>query len=275
LQTFARIGSAYAKKKDLDNALKYNQKSLTEHRTPDTLSKLKEAEKEKAEKDRLAYIDPALSDHAREEGNRLFKAADFAGSVKLYSESIKRNPDDPRGYTNRSAAYTKLLALNEALKDSESAIKVDPKFVKGYIRKSHIRFAMREYDKALEAIGEARAADTENKHSAEISAQERKCLQATIGQQANETDEERLARAARDPEIQNILSDPVMANILQQAQTDPASLQEHLKNPQFKNNLMKLVGAGIVKLGRWIQPGFTSIFVGLVSEFIPVSNLAT
>ena len=72
-RAFGRIGSAYLKKDDLDSAIKFFQKSLTEHRTPDTLAKLKEAEKQKAEKERLAYIDPAKADAAREDGNKAFK----------------------------------------------------------------------------------------------------------------------------------------------------------------------------------------------------------
>lgn len=53
---------------------------------------------------------------------------DFAGAVKSYTESIKRDPSDARGYNNRANAYTKLVAFPEALKDAEQAIKVDPKF---------------------------------------------------------------------------------------------------------------------------------------------------
>jgi stress-induced-phosphoprotein 1 len=88
------------------------------------LTKLKNAEKLQKEAEAKAYENPELSDKARDEGNKLFKGGDYAGSVKLYSEAIKRNPKDARGYTNRAAAYTKLLALAEALKDAEKAIEV-------------------------------------------------------------------------------------------------------------------------------------------------------
>jgi stress-induced-phosphoprotein 1 len=127
-KALGRIGSAYAKKDDLPNAIKFYQKSLTEHRTPDVLTKLRDAERAKAESDRRAYIDPTKAAEAREEGNKLFKSGDFVGAVKLYSECVKRDPEDPKGWTNRAAAYQKLAALPEALKDAEKAIEVDPKY---------------------------------------------------------------------------------------------------------------------------------------------------
>ena len=129
-KAYGRIGSAYQRKGDMDSAVKFFNKSLTEHRTPDILNKLRDVERLKVETDRQAYIDPEKSHAAREEGNVQFKGGDFAGAVKSYTESIKRDPNDPRGYNNRALCYTKLAALPEALKDVEEAIKVDPKFGK-------------------------------------------------------------------------------------------------------------------------------------------------
>ena len=121
--------------------------------------------------------------------------------MKAYTEAIKRDPKDPRGYNNRANAYTKLAALPEALKDAEEAIKVDPKFVKAYIRKSHVLFAMRDYAKAMEALQQAEDEDEEKKHVKEIQDQMFKCQQAMLSQREGESEEETLQRAMRDPEV--------------------------------------------------------------------------
>ncbi|KAK0467907.1 activator of Hsp70 and Hsp90 chaperone [Desarmillaria tabescens] len=246
-KAYGRTGTAYSKKGDLPSAIKFYEKSLTEHRTPDILNKLREAERAKAEMDRQAYIDPEKSHIAREEGNNQFKSGDFAGAVKSYTESIKRDPSDARGYNNRAAAYTKLVALPDALKDANEAIKIDPSFVKAYIRKSNILFSMRDYTKALEAVQEATDHDTERKHSGEISQQEMKIQQAIWNQRGNETQEETLERAMRDPEVAGIMNDPIMQQILQQAQSDPQALQDHMKNPVVRGKIQKLINAGIIR----------------------------
>jgi len=123
-----RIGSSYVKLDNLAEAIKYFQKSLTEHRTPDILAKLNEAEKEKKRRDREAYIDPAKAEEEREKGNTFFKAGDWPEAIKCYTEAIARLPTDPRAYTNRAAAYIKLMAFPEADRDLEEAIKLDPNY---------------------------------------------------------------------------------------------------------------------------------------------------
>ena len=103
---------------DYGSAIEYFQRSLTEHRTPDILAKLRDAEKTKEEMDRKAYIDPQKADEAREQGNTFFKAGNFPEAVKAYTEAIKRAPEDARGYGNRAAAYIKLASFPEAIKVS-------------------------------------------------------------------------------------------------------------------------------------------------------------
>ena len=41
-----------------------------------------------------------------------------------------------------------------------------------------------------------------------------------------------------------ILQDPVMQSILQQAKGDPAALQDHMKNPDIRTKIQKLIMAG-------------------------------
>ncbi|KAF7354925.1 Protein kinase domain-containing protein [Mycena sanguinolenta] len=171
-KAYGYIGSCFERKGDLASAIKYFRKSLLEHHTPDILTKLQDVERIKAAVDKAAYMDPAT---AREEGNVQFKAGDFASAVKSYTESIKRDPHDARGYNNRAAAYKKLAAFSEALKDVNQAVKIDPTFTKAYIRKSSILYAMGDYARAIEVAQEAEHHDPEHKHAREIMALKTKC----------------------------------------------------------------------------------------------------
>lgn len=46
---------------------------MSEHRNPEILKKKKEIEKEIQEKERLAYINPEISEQEKVKGNELFK----------------------------------------------------------------------------------------------------------------------------------------------------------------------------------------------------------
>ncbi|KAF9973460.1 Hsp90 cochaperone [Actinomortierella ambigua] len=249
-KALGRIGTAYTKLNNLPEAIKYFNKSLTEHRTPDILAKLKDAEKAKAAADREAYRDVNKSAEARERGNALFKAHDYAGAVKEYTEAIKRDDTDPRAYSNRAQCYIKLMAIHEASKDAEMCLKLDPKFVKGYIRKAAVQFIKKEYEECLETCQQAREVDVDRKNAAEIDQQIQKVyreMNSSFQRRAGESDEEVLKRAQQDPEIQRLLTDPAMRAILQQMQEDPQAAQAHMRNPKVAANIRKLVSAGIIR----------------------------
>ncbi|KAH9828495.1 heat shock protein sti1 [Teratosphaeria destructans] len=249
-KAFGRMGSAYEKKGDLANAVEYYQRSLTEHRTPDILAKLRAAEKAKIKAERDAYLDPAKAEEARELGNQKFKESDWPAAVEAYTEMIKRAPEDARGYSNRAACLIKLLTFPSAVQDCDEAIKRDPTFIRAYLRKAQALIAMKEYNKAIDVLNEASRHDADGKNAREIEQNIQKALAAQFSAHEGETEEEAQARIQRDPDIMAILQDPVMQSILQQAKGDPAALQDHMKNPQIKANINKLIAAGVIKLGR-------------------------
>lgn len=249
-KAFGRIGTAYYKMNDLAKAIEYYNHSLTEHRTPDILNKLRAVEKEKFTKDRDAYLDPTKAEEARELGNAKFKAADWPAAVEAYTEMIKRAPSDARGYSNRAAALAKLISFPDAVRDCDAALKIDPTFMRAYIRKAQAYFAMREYNKALDTLASATAVDKDGKNAREIEELSQKCMSVMYEARDGETDEQKMERIQRDPEIAGIIQDPVMQSILQQAKNDPKALNEHMQNPMIRTKIQKLIASGIIRVGR-------------------------
>jgi stress-induced-phosphoprotein 1 len=248
-KAFGRIGTSYEKLGDLPNAIDNYQRSLTEHRTPDVLTKLRAAEKAKIKAEKDAYLDPEKAEQARELGNLKFKEADWPAAVEAYTEMIKRAPEDPRGYSNRAACLIKLLTFPAAVDDCNTAITKDENFIRAYLRKAQALFAMREHSKVIDVCNEAMAHDKDGKNQREIEQQMQKAMQAQYSAQDGETEEETMERIQRDPEILSILQDPIMQSILQQAKGDPAALQEHMKNPGIKMKVQKLMAAGVIRVG--------------------------
>lgn len=200
-KSYARIGSSYEKMGDFNKAIENYQKSLTEHRTPEVVNKLRAVEKTKIETARQAYIDPEKAEESRELGNKKFKEADWPAAVEAYSEMVKRAPEDPRGYSNRAAAFIKLLEFPSAIEDCDRAIKKDPKFIRAYIRKAQAYFGMRDYSKCLDACTEASEVDETKANAREIEQQQQKALSAMYSSRENETEEETKERIQRDPEV--------------------------------------------------------------------------
>lgn len=143
----------------------------------------------------------------------------FPEALKHYTEAIKRNPDDAKLYSNRAACYVKLLELQLALRDCDDCIRLDPKFIKGYLRKGQVLMAMKEEAKAAVAYRKALELDPNNEEATDG-------LSRAQAGHSGDNPEEIKKRAMQDPEVQAILSDPAMQLILQQMQKDPRALRE-------------------------------------------------
>ncbi|TGZ53684.1 stress-induced-phosphoprotein 1 [Temnothorax longispinosus] len=239
-KAFTRIGHAYKKMENWKQAKVYYEKSMSEHRTPEIKTLLSDIDKIIREEERKAYIDPEKAEEEKEFGNQKYKDGDYPAAIKHYSEAIRRNPDDPKYYSNRAACYTKLAAFDLGLKDCEKVVELDPKFIKGWIRKGKILQAMQQPGKALSAYQKALELDPQNSEALEGY---RSCAVS-----ATSNPEEVRKRAMADPEIQGILRDPAMRLILEQMQSDPRALQDHLKNPDIAAKLQKLLESGLIAI---------------------------
>jgi len=239
-KALARMGNAYRKSGDLKNAKMAYEKALTEHRTPDYKLCLSEIEVELRKAEELAYVNPEIAEEEKLKGNNFFKSGDFSNAVKTYTEAIKRNPTDPKIYSNRAACFTKLMSFDLAIKDCDKCIELEPNFVKAYLRKAKAHQALSQASKAMNAYEKALEIDPN-------------CSEAIDGYKAcsisnNSNPEEVRKQAMNDPEVQKILNDPAMRMILEQMQSDPQAIQEHLKNPKIAENFMKLREAGLISV---------------------------
>jgi len=120
---------------------------------------------EKLKKDDLAkkYIDPEKAEEHKKLGNELFEKGDFPAAVKEYTEGLRRDPNSKGLYSNRCAAYIKLMEFEYALKDAEKCLEMDPQFVKAYAKKGSIHHLKKEYHKALGAYEAGLKIDPANK----------------------------------------------------------------------------------------------------------------
>jgi len=159
---------------------------------------------------------------------------------------LKRNPKDAKIFSNRAACYTKLNAFDLTIKDCDSSIALDPGFVKAYLRKANVLKAMGQAQKAMEVYTKALELDP-NSDEAKNGYKDCAVRQYSQKQPSGDPEEVR-ARAMNDPEVQQIMGDPAMRMILEQMQSDPQAVQEHLQNPAIMKKIMKLKDSGLISM---------------------------
>ncbi|KAG2813092.1 hypothetical protein PC116_g13660 [Phytophthora cactorum] len=102
-------------------------------------------------------FDASAADQAealRQQGNASFKRRQFQEAKELYTQAIQLQNGNHLLFGNRSAACHQLKEYEEALKDAEMAIKLSPKWTKGYLRKAAACESLQDRDEATAAYEE-------------------------------------------------------------------------------------------------------------------------
>lgn len=171
----ARKGNAFLQLGDFDQSINTYQAALLEDQSHVIKMALNKAKQTKKESEAKAYMNPELAEEHRQKGNELFKGGDYPGAIKQYDEGVKRDPSSVAIYSNRCATYIKLMVMDQALKDAEKCLELDPKFVKAYLRKGNCHHLMKEYHKAMKAYDDGLKLEPDN---AEIKQAQQKTMMA-------------------------------------------------------------------------------------------------
>lgn len=106
----------------------------------------------------------------KDKGNQFFKVGNNSSAIQCYTKGLQGVQEGVVAdvalikvlYSNRSAAYVRYGKPEEALKDAEEALKLDPHWGKAYGRKGKALFDLGKFDLALEAYEEGLAIDKGN-----------------------------------------------------------------------------------------------------------------
>ena len=92
------------------------------------------------------------SEDHKKEGNEFFKSADYPKAIECYTRAIRIDRSNPVYLCNRSVCYFKLELYEEALLDSESAVKVDPNNHKCLYRMATAWSGLGDHEKSVKIL---------------------------------------------------------------------------------------------------------------------------
>ncbi|XP_062238889.1 RNA polymerase II-associated protein 3 [Platichthys flesus] len=86
----------------------------------------------------------------KEKGNKLFKEGKYDDAIECYTRGMSADPYNPVLPTNRATSFFRLKKFSVAESDCNLAIALDSNYFKAYARRGASRFALKNYQSALE-----------------------------------------------------------------------------------------------------------------------------
>lgn len=245
-----KTGKCYSKMQDYDKACRCYERSLTEDYSDAADRLLRQTKEYLAKLAKKNYVDPEKSQEHMEKGRGFAKDKKWRDAIEQFTEAYKRDPKNFKALSNRAFVYQKIMDWNNALADCEKCMAMAPDFLKIYTRKVRIEMFLKRYHKALKAANTAIEKATEQKDKTDFMGLKREVMMAaSMANATGEPDQRRLEEAQKDPDIRNIMTDPIIQQVLNQMKTDPAATQRALSDPSVASKLEMLIAAGILRTG--------------------------
>lgn len=206
---------------------------------------------------------PAVSAQAKEEadklkvlGNNAMAQRNFTEAIAKYTDAIALDPTNVVYFSNRAAAYTSNQELENAVRDAERAIELDPSAPKPYSRLGLAQFSLGRYEEAMQAYERGLAVEGSSKLDAmqrgyDTSKQRyQEQLEKSMSVDLSSTDksegsEPKGAGGMPDfssmfgggggmPNLGELMQNPQIMQAAQQMMSNPDALQNLMKNPALK-----------------------------------------
>nr|CAB3239088.1 dnaJ homolog subfamily C member 7-like [Phallusia mammillata] len=114
--------------------------------------------------DEIQEVTTLSAEEEKDLGNEFYKKKDYKSAIEHYSKAIESSPKNASYYSNRSAARMMLSQYKEALKDAQTAVKVDNMFAKAYVREAKCHIALGNSQAALISLQTAKDLDASSDH---------------------------------------------------------------------------------------------------------------
>lgn len=243
---YVRWGNIYKNQKDLAKAIEYFEKAQMENSTREVERLIKITSLAKKKKDKQDYINPELGEAAKARGNDAYRAKEWGKAIEEYEDAIKRDPTNPVYRNNLASTLRSVMDFQGAKSNCEKALELDPNYVKAWAQKGAIECLQKEYHKAMESYQEGLKIEPENE--ACKTGYNKVMYQINSISSNGEVDKERAAHGMADPEIQMILSDPIVRQVIQDlGGNDAAAGQKAMADPVMKAKIHKLIAAGVLQ----------------------------
>ncbi|KAJ3042548.1 hypothetical protein HDV00_007082 [Rhizophlyctis rosea] len=201
----------------------------------------------------------AKAEELKGQGNKAIGAKNYPEAVKLYTQAIELDSENPLYYGNRAAAYSQTGEHQKAVDDALKSVELDSNYGKGYSRLGHAYFCLAKYEEAIEAFEKGLRLDPNNavlKQSLKRAQDKWKEVggsaesdRSVAGNDAgadggagaggfdfasmmnNPNFMNMASQMMNNPAISSMLQNPAIAQMAQNMMRDPSALQNMMNNP--------------------------------------------
>ncbi|GME85561.1 unnamed protein product [Ambrosiozyma monospora] len=192
------------------------------------------------------------AEELKAQGNKAFSAKEFDKAIELFTKAIEVSPTPNHVlYSNRSACYTSIHKYNEALKDAQECVKINPTWAKGYNRVGAAQFGLKDLESAKVSYEKALDLDPSNK-IAEAGLQAIVDMEMASGQTPDMgigkifSDPNLIEKLKANPKSAELMKDPEIVAKVRQLQANPTTVsQEMFTNPKLMQVVACILGVDL------------------------------